>query len=95
MNKFKAVVQALTGYIGSSESAEKISARFVGLSMGTITFLAPFVAARIGVSTETLIAQVQPIGYMVAIAWYIYGAVKACWLAAKASPTLGAFFRKE
>jgi hypothetical protein len=91
--KIKIILQALTGYIGSSESPEKISTRFIGVSMGAITFLAPFVASLLGVGVESIVAQVQPIGYLIAVVWWLVGAIKACWLALKASPTLGAFLK--
>ena len=93
MEKFKAIIQALTGYVGSSENPEKISARFVGTSMALITFLAPFLGKFLGMGAEQIIAQVQPIAYMIAIVWYVYGAIKAMWTAAKAHPTLGAYLK--
>ncbi len=93
MNKIKVVLQALTGYMGSSESPEKISARFVAVSLGAVTFVAPFVASFLGLGVAEVMAQAQSIAYFVAIVWYAYGAIKACWLALKASPTLGGFLR--
>lgn len=93
MTKIKIILQALTGYMGSSESPEKISARFIAVSLGAITFVAPFVASFLGLGVGEVMAQAQTIAYFVAIVWYVFGAVKACWLAAKANPTLGAYLK--
>ena len=89
----KIILQALTGYVGSSENPEKISARFVGVVMGTVVFIAPYLASFLHMGAEQIVAQVQPIAYLVAIFWYLFGAIKAVWLAVKANPTLGAYLK--
>ena len=83
MEIFKRVLQALTGYVGSSESPEKISARFVGASIGVVTFIAPYLAGLLGIGAGSIVSSVQPVGFLVAVIWYIYGAIKAMWNAAR------------
>lgn len=94
MNKLKIILNALTGYIGSSANPESISTRFVGISLGVITFAAPYIASVLGIGAEQVVAQVQPIAYFIAVVWWIVGAIKACWNALKTSPTFGRFMVK-
>ncbi len=93
MQKLKVVLQAITGYAGSSESPEKISARFMGVSMGTITMIAPFIAGFFSTTVEMVMAQIQPLMLVVAIVFYFYGMIRAVWSALKAHPTLGGYLK--
>ena len=93
--KIKVILQALTGYAGSSESPEKVSARFMGIALGVVSQFAPLLASLFGYDVQTFASQAQPLVLLVACVLWIFGAIKACWLAAKASPTIGAFFTVE
>lgn len=93
MDKVKIVLQALTGYIGSSQNPEAISTRFVGIALGVVTFVAPYIASVLGVGAEYVVAQVQPICYFVAVVWWVVGAIKAVWTALKSHPVVGAWLK--
>lgn len=93
MNKVKAVLKAFTGYAGSSESPEKVSARFMGIALGVVSQFAPMLASFFGLDVAEVMHQVQPVVLLGACVLWAYGALKAMWLAAKASPTLGAFLK--
>lgn len=93
MKKISAIVKAFTGYAGSSESPEKVSMRFMGIAMALVSQFAPLIANFLPFGVEDFVRQAQPIVLLVACLMWTYGAVKAMWLAAKASPTVGAFLR--
>lgn len=93
MQKIKVIIQAFTGYAGSSENPEKVSARFMGIALGIASQFAPLISSFFSVNIEQFVNQAQPVVLLVAVLMWTYGAIKACWLAAKASPTLGAYLR--
>lgn len=93
MQKIKAIIQAFTGYAGSSENPEKVSARFMGIALGIASQFAPLISSFFSVNVEQFVTQAQPIVLLVAALMWTYGAIKACWLAAKANPTVGAFLK--
>ena len=90
---FKKIFQAFTGYAGSSENPEKVSARFMGIVVGLASQFAPIVSTFFSVDIQIYVNQVEPIVLLVACLMWFYGAVKACWQAAKASPIVGAYLR--
>lgn len=93
MKKLKAILQAFTGYAGSSENPEKVSARFMGIALGIASQFAPLISSFFSVNVEQFVTQAQPIVLLVAALMWAYGAIKAMWLAAKANPTVGAFLK--
>ena len=96
MQKIKAIIQAFTGYAGSSESPEAVSTRFMGIAIGLVSQFAPIIVALFHPSVDItqFVNAAQPIVLLVAIVMWLYGAIKACWLAAKASPVVGRFLVK-
>ena len=92
--KITAIIQAFTGYAGSSENPEKVSARFMGLALGIVSQIAPLISSFFPFDIEVFANQAQPIVLLTACILWAYGAVKAMWLAAKASPTLGAYLQR-
>ncbi len=94
MQKLKAVLQAFTGYAGSSENPEKISARFMGIALGVASQVAPVITALFSVDVTHFVNEAQPVVLLVACVMWTCGAIKACWSAAKANPTLGAFLSR-
>jgi len=100
MNKIKVVLQALTGYAGSSESPEKFSMRFTGIIIGVVSQFAPLIAVFVShygianVNIDALTAVVGSLTLSVGCIVWVVGAIKACWKAAKDSPQIGGIFRR-
>lgn len=93
MKKLKAIIQAFTGYAGSSENPEKVSARFVGIMMGFVSQFAPIISSVFSIDAQAFAIQAQPLILVFAVLMWSFGAVKAMWLAAKNSETLGGYMR--
>ena len=93
--KLKIVLDALTGYAGSSESPEKVSLRFMGIALGIVSQFMPIIdILHLPIDVMQFVNAAQPFVLLVAVIMYVYGAIKATWNALKASPTFGRFLVK-
>lgn len=95
LNKLKIALDALTGYAGSSESPEKVSLRFMGIALGIVSQFMPIIELlHLPIDVMQFVNAAQPFVLLVAVVMYIYGAIKATWIALKASPTMGRYLVK-
>lgn len=107
MNKIQKVIQALTGYAGSSENPEKFSLRMMGIVTTVMSQFSPIISYIVVHSTNLCATQpvdqclsaytnmLEPIFMTVGCALWLIGAGKAVYKALQNSDTpVGAFLRR-
>lgn len=103
MNRIKQVLQALTGYIRSSDNPQQTSLRFMGIITGIAAQFSPIIALIVskvvtlpaGVSPDQYVASltqlIEPVALSIACLMWMVGAVRAVMNTSRVVGFLGSY----